>query len=105
MRDWMTKHRSGKSLRPILPVDTVTVPAFVAFHLFRLPGDVLSLVAAWADEMRLVHHAPRFGAFTADLHTFLRYADFHLMHVQHDPRFARLFHNAVPRAPPQAFVF
>src|SRR5947199_9528513 len=105
MRNRMTKDRWGKTLRPLLPVDALTVLAFVAFHFLRLPGDVLSLVAARADEMGLVHHAPRLGAFTADIHGFLRHADFHPMHVEHDPRLARLSHDAVPRAPPQAFLF
>src|SRR6058998_1842191 len=92
-------------LRPILPVDRIAIPTFEAFHFLGLSGDVLPLVAAGANEMGLVHHAPSLRPIPADLDVLLGHPHFHLMHVEHDPRLAGLFDDAVPRTAPQALLF
>src|SRR2546426_8248517 len=92
------------TLRPILPVHAEAVAALVALHLFGLSRDVLSLVTAGAHEMRLVHYAPGLRSIFPDVEGVLGNAHFDLVHVQHDPRLAGLFDDAVPRASPQALV-
>src|SRR3989454_12090818 len=92
------------TLRPILPVHAEAVAALVALHLFGLSRDVLSLVTAGAHEMRLVHYAPGLRSIFPDVEGVLGNAHFDLVHIQHDPRLAGLFDDAVPRASPQALV-
>src|SRR5712692_1861735 len=92
------------TLRSILPVHAEAVAALVALHLFGLSRDVLSLVTPGAHEMRLVHYAPRLRSIFPDVDGVLGNAHFNLVHVQHDPRLAGLFDDAVPRASPQALL-
>src|SRR5438034_11764923 len=96
---------AGRPLRPILPVHAEAVAALDTFHVFGLSRYVLSLVTAGAHEMRLMHHAPGLRSILPGFDLLRGNAHFDLVHGEHDPRLAVLFHDAVPRAAPQAFLF
>src|SRR5207249_7967413 len=55
--------------------------------------------------MGFVHDAPRLWPVLADLDVVFGHAYFHLVHVQHHPRLARLFDDAIPGPSPEAFLF
>src|ERR1043166_452190 len=89
----------------VAPIHAVAPAALLAGHFPGTARHVLALVAARADEMGLVHHAPRLGAVIADFQGVLRHADLDAVDVEHHPRLAGLFHHAVPGPAPQAFFF
>src|SRR5207244_11572363 len=96
---------AGRPLCPILPIHGEIVAALDAFHVFGLSRYVLSLVTAGAHEMRLMHHAPGLRSILPGFDLLRGNPHFDLVPVEPDPRLAGLFHDAVPRAAPQAFLF
>src|SRR3989454_12219697 len=100
---WIRIRRSGS--RPIGPIHAEAVAALVTLYVLGLPRHILALVAPRAHEMRLVHHAPGLGPVLAHVDIAPGHSHLDLVHVQHDPFLAVVFHDPVPRPPPQAFLF
>jgi hypothetical protein len=61
-----------------------------------------ALVAPRAYEVRFVHDAPRFGAFTPHFEIVLGNADLDVVDVHHHPRPPVVLDHPVPRPPAQS---
>src|SRR2546421_11959546 len=70
----------------------------------RPPRSTLFPYTTLFRSMRLVPPAPGLRPVLSDVDVVSGHAHFDLVHIQHPPFLTMVFHDPVPRAPPQAFL-